>query len=89
MEARIGDVVIDKTYNKSGRLAVVVGEGISQPILLHHSKGVLMNKLGDYFSTWEGLEVIGHIDFEKVWNEAVRISEVATPQTEQTDCPWK
>lgn len=89
MEARIGDVVIDKTYNKSGRLAVVVGEGISQPILLNHSKGVLMNKLGDYFSTWEGLEVIGHIDFEKVWNEAVRISEVATPQTEQTDCPWK
>ena len=69
MNARIGDVVIDKTYHKEGRLALVVGEGMGQPILLNHTKGVMMNKLGDYFSTWEGLEVIGHIDFEALWRE--------------------
>ena len=70
MKAIIGDVVIDKTYHKNGRLSIVVGEGISQPILLYHKSGITMDKLGDYFSTWEGLEVIGHIDFEKIWVEA-------------------
>ena len=103
MRARIGDVVIDKTYHKNGRLAIVVAEGISQPILLNHRSGITMDKLGDYFSTWEGLEVIGHIDFEKIWAEAVAISTADTPQTDcdadqrvdcvdcvnQTDCPWK
>ena len=69
MKARIGDVVIDRTYHKEGRLALVVGEGICQPILLNHNQGVTMDKLGDYFSTWEGLEVIGHIDFEALWRE--------------------
>lgn len=86
MKARIGDVVIDKTYTKSGRLALVVGEGLGQPILLDHRRGILMDKLGDYFSTWEGLEVIGHIDFEKIWEEAVKIKQADTPQT---DCVWK
>ena len=66
MKARIGDVVIDRTYLKKGRLALVVGEGIEQPILLNH---ITMDKLGDYYSTWDGLEVIGHIDFEALWRE--------------------
>ena len=82
MRARIGDVVMDKTYHKNGRLAIVVGEGIDQPILLHHRSGITMDKLGDCFSTWEGLEVIGHIDFEKIWAEAVAISTADTPQTD-------
>ena len=69
MKARIGDVVIDRTYIEKGLLALVVGEGIYQPILLNHNQGVTMDKLGDYFSTWEGLEVIGHIDFEALWRE--------------------
>ena len=82
MRAKIGDVVIDRSYRKSGRLAVVVGEGISQPILIHHSQGITMDRLGDYFSTWDGLEVIGHIDFGKVWAEAVRIADRKTePQS--------
>ena len=84
MRAKIGDVVIDRSYRKSGRLAVVVGEGISQPILIHHSQGITMDRLGDYFSTWDGLEVIGYIDFEKVWAEAVRIADRKTEP--QTDC---
>jgi hypothetical protein len=62
-------VVIDRTYHKEGRLALVVGEGIEQPILLNHNISITMDKLGDYFSTWEGLEVIGHIDFEALWRE--------------------
>jgi hypothetical protein len=66
MKARIGDVVIDRTYSKLGRLALVVGEGIEQPILLNH---ITMDVLGDYYSTWDGLEVIGHIDFEALWRE--------------------
>ena len=85
MKARIGDVVIDKTYHKNGRLAIVVGEGISQPIVLHHRGGITMDKLGDSFSTWEGLEVIGHIDFEKIWAEAVAISTADIPQTDVYD----
>lgn len=89
MRARIGDVVIDRTYKKNGRLSIVVGEGISQPILLHHGSSITMDKLGDCFSTWEGLEVIGHIDLEKIWAEAVAISTADTPQTEQSDCPWR
>ncbi len=79
-EGRIGDVVIDKTYNKKGSLAVVVGTGISQPIVLTHNGYILthngyitMDRLVDRFSTWEGLEVIGHIDFEQVWKQAERI----------------
>lgn len=83
MRAIIGDVVIDKTYHKNGRLSIVVGEGISQPILLHHKSGIAMDKLGDSFSTWEGLEVIGHIDFEKIWVEAEKIAD--TPQTERSE----
>ena len=71
MRAKIGDVVIDKTYNKKGNLAIVVGEGISQPILIDHNGGITMDKLRDYFAVWDELEVIGHIDFEKVWEEAV------------------
>jgi hypothetical protein len=73
MKARIGDVVIDRTYHKEGRLALVVGEGIGQPILLNHTQGVMMNMLGDYYSTWEGLEVIGHIIFESIWRDAEAI----------------
>lgn len=75
MRAKIGDVVIDKTYNKRGNLAIVVGEGISQPILIGHRGGITMDKLRDYFAVWDGLEVIGHIDFEKIWEEALRINE--------------
>lgn len=81
MRAKIGDVVIDKTYHKDGRLSIVVGEGISQPILLRHRSGITMDKLGDVFSTWEGLEVIGHINFEKIWAEAVRIADRKTEQS--------
>lgn len=81
MRARIGDVVIDKTYHKNGRLSIVVGEGISQPILLNHRSGITMDRLGDCFSTWEGLEVIGHIDFEKIWVEAEKQAD--TPQTKR------
>lgn len=79
----IGDVVIDRTYNKNGVLAIVVGTGIQQPILLYHNQGIFCDKLGDGFSTWDGLEMVGHIDFEKVWKEAVRIADRKTePQTE-------
>ena len=74
MRAKIGDVVIDKTYNKKGNLAIVVGEGISQPILIDHNGGIARDKLRDYFAVWDGLEVIGHIDFERIWEEAVRKS---------------
>ena len=78
MRAKIGDVVIDKTYNKKGNLAIVVGEGILQPILIDHNGGIARDKLRDYFSVWDGLEVIGHIDFEKIWAEAVRIADRKT-----------
>ena len=78
----IGDVVIDRTYNKNGVLAIVVGTGITQPILLYHNRGIFYDELGDGFSTWDGLEMVGHIDFEKVWKEAVRIADHKTePQT--------
>ena len=73
MNARIGDVVIDRTYDKEGQLALVVGEGKGQPILLNHTQGVMKNMLGDYYSTWEGLEVIGHINFEDVWRDVESI----------------
>jgi len=69
MKARIGDVVIDRTYSREGRLALVVGEGVYQPILLSHNMGIMWDELMDYFSTWKGLEVIGHIDFEALWRE--------------------
>ena len=69
MKARIGDIVLDKAYSREGRLALVVGEGIEQPILLNHNMGVMMDELMDYYSTWDGLEVIGHIDFEALWRE--------------------
>ena len=78
MRAKIGDVVIDKTYNKKGNLAIVVGEGISQPILIDHKGGITMDKLRDYFAVWDGLEVIGHIDLEKVWEEAVLTADRKT-----------
>lgn len=82
MRAKIGDVVIDRTYNKKGNLAIVVGEGISQPILIDHKGGIMMDKLRDYFAVWDGLEVIGHIDFEGIWEEAVRKADRKTePQT--------
>ena len=94
MRAKIGDVVIDRTYNKKENLAIVVGEGISQPILIDHKGGITMDKLRDYFSVWDGLEVIGHIDFEKIWEEAVHtanrkteshhsgeVTEMVEPQT--------
>lgn len=70
MTAKIGDVVIDRAYNKSGKLSIVVGTGICQPILLSQYRG---DKLIDYFSTWKELEVIGHIDFEAIWEQAVQI----------------
>ena len=74
----IGDVVIDRTYNKNGVLAIVVGTGITQPILLYHNRGIFYDELGDGFSTWNGLEMVGHIDVEKVWKEAVRIADRKT-----------
>ena len=77
----IGDVVIDRTYNKNGVLAIVVGTGIQQPILLYHNRGIFYDELGDGFSTWDGLEMVGHIDFEKVWKEAVRIADHKTEPT--------
>lgn len=96
MRAKIGDVVIDKTYNKKGNLAIVVGEGITQPILIDHKGGITRDKLRDYFAVWDGLEVIGHIDFEKVWEEAVRKADRKTESNSekpnncepQTDCAW-
>ena len=78
MRAKIGDVVIDKTYNKKGNFAIVVGEGISQPILIDHNGGIARDKLRDYFAVWDGLEVIGHIDFERIWEEAVRKADRKT-----------
>lgn len=79
----IGDVVIDRTYNKSGVLAIVVGTGIHQPILLYHNKGIFCNELGDGFSTWDGLEMVGHIDFEKIWKEALHKADRKIEQTER------
>ena len=81
MRAKIGDIVIDKTYNKKGNLAIVVGEGISQPILIDHQGGIARDKLRDYFAVWDGLEVIGHIDFERIWEEAVRKADRKTEPT--------
>ena len=78
MKAKIGDVVIDKTYNKKGNLAIVVGEGISQPILIDHNGGIARDKLRDYFAVWDELEVIGHIDFERIWEEAVLTADRKT-----------
>ena len=78
MKAKIGDVVIDKTYNKKGNLAIVVGEGISQPILIDHKGGIASDKLRDYFAVWDGLEVIGHIDLERIWEEVVRKADRKT-----------
>lgn len=83
MRAKIGDVVIDKTYNKKGNLAIVVGEGISQPILIYHNGGIARDKLRDYFAVWDGLEVIGHIDFEKVWEEAVLTADCKTENSSE------
>ena len=83
MRAKIGDVVIDKTYNKKGNLAIVVGEGISQPILIDHNGGITMDKLRDYFAVWDELEVIGHIDFEKVWEEAVLTADRKTENSSE------
>ena len=86
MRAKIGDVVIDRTYDKRGRLAIVVGEGISQPILIYHKGDITMDKLSDYFAIWDGLEVIGHIDFERIWEEAVRKADRKTePQTKGSE----
>ena len=79
----IGDVVIDRTYNKNGVLAIVVGTGITQPILLYHNRGIFYDELGDGFSTWDGLEMVGHIDFEKVWKEAVRIADRKTENSSE------
>jgi hypothetical protein len=62
MNARIGDVVIDKIYSDDERLAIVVGEGIGQPILLNQKIGVMM-------STWEDLEIIGHVNLEAIWKD--------------------
>ena len=86
MKARIGDVVIDKTYNKNGTLALVVGEGFYQPILINHCKGATMDRLRDYYSTWEGLEIIGHISFEKIWEEVVRFNRPKSNATQHTQC---
>ena len=83
MRAKIGDVVIDKTYNKKGNLAIVVGEGISQPILIDHNGGIARDKLRDYFAVWDGLEVIGHIDFERIWEEAVRKADHKTENSSE------
>ena len=83
MRAKIGDVVIDKTYNKKGNLAIVVGEGISQPILIDHKGGITMDKLRDYFAVWDELEVIGHIDLEKVWEEAVLTADRKTENSSE------
>ena len=83
MRAKIGDVVIDKTYNKKGNLAIVVGEGISQPILIDHNGGIARDKLRDYFAVWDGLEVIGHIDFERIWEEAVRKADRKTENSSE------
>ena len=83
MRAKIGDVVIDKTYNKKGNLAIVVGEGISQPILIDHNGGIARDKLRDYFAVWDGLEVIGHIDFERIWEEAVRRADRKTENSSE------
>ena len=83
MRAKIGDVVIDKTYNKKGNLAIVVGEGISQPILIDHNGGIARDKLRDYFAVWDELEVIGHIDFERIWEEAVRRADHKTENSSE------
>ena len=83
MRAKIGDVVIDKTYNKKGNLAIVVGEGISQPILIDHNGGIARDKLRDYFAVWDGLEVIGHIDFERIWEEAVLTADRKTENSSE------
>ena len=83
MRAKIGDVVIDKTYNKKGNLAIVVGEGISQPILIDHKGGITMDKLRDYFAVWDGLEVIGHIDLERIWEEAEHIADRKTENSSE------
>ena len=83
MRAKIGDVVIDRTYNKRGNLAIVVGEGISQPILIDHKGGITMDKLRDYFAAWDELEVIGHIDLERIWEETVQIADLKTENSSE------
>lgn len=88
MRAKIGDVVIDKTYNKKGNLAIVVGEGISQPILIDHNGGIARDKLRDYFAVWDGLEVIGHIDLERIWEEAVRKADRKTEPQKKYPTEW-
>lgn len=72
MRCNIGDVVIDRTYQKSGGLGIVIGTGITQPIILCCCRD---NTLGDYFSTWDGLEVIGHIDLDPIWKQVEKIKK--------------
>lgn len=69
MQAKFGDVVIDRTYDEKGTLGIVIG-GAYLPILLSHDNGITKDELGCIHSTWKGLEVIGHIDFEEVWKKA-------------------
>lgn len=79
MKCEIGDVVIDRTYHKYGSLGIVIGTGILQPIVLCRSSESAYNELGDYFSTWDGLEVIGHVDLEPIWKQAEKIMEDKKP----------
>lgn len=75
MKPKIGDVVIERTYIKpKGKLGIVIG-GDYQPILLSHSNGITMDKLGYGYSTWEGLEVIGHIELDEMWKKAEEIKK--------------
>lgn len=73
IDGKIGDVVIDRTYRKDGELAIIVGTDISQPIVLTHQSDILMYRLVNRYTTWEGLEKIGHINFEQVWEQAKAI----------------
>lgn len=70
MKCNIGDVVIDRTYHKCGEVGVVAGTGILEPIILHpRSDGTW----ADYFSTWEKIEIIGHVDLEPAWKQVEEI----------------
>lgn len=74
IDGEIGDIVIDRTYRKQGELAIIVGTELSsQPIVLTHQDDVLMGRLVNRYTTWEGLEKIGHINFEQVWEQAKAI----------------
>lgn len=75
VKAKVGDIVIDRTYNMKGHLGVVVENREYQPVLLCHNLGLLGNEIGLSYGSWGTIEIIGHINIENVWEQALEVYE--------------